>query len=140
MSAKGVRDNSPADHRDQQDSSREKNNLARPFVIWVSVVLPLLLALAAAYGLLLDVARLARWYQVARSIPLWRGGMATLVQACFVAFFFSVTYAALKRPRWGRVICAVFAVMVMAWIVWRAFTPIRILASRSRPARSRRAR
>jgi hypothetical protein len=97
--------------------------LARPFVIWVSVVLPLLLALLAGYGLLMDVARLARWHQVAESISLWRGFMAMLIQACFVALYLSVIYAALKRPRWGRVVCAAFAVVVTAWTVWRAFYP-----------------
>lgn len=97
--------------------------MVRPFVIWVSVVLPVLLALASAYGLLLEVARLTRWYHVAGSVSLWRGCLAVLIQTSLVAFFLSVAFAALKRPRWGRVICAMFAVMVMAWIVWRAFYP-----------------
>lgn len=87
------------------------------------MALPVLLALASAYGLLLEVARFARWYQVAGSVPLWRGCLAVLIQTCLVAFFLSVAFAALKRPRWGRAICAVFAVIVMAWIVWRAFNP-----------------
>lgn len=93
--------------------------MARPFVIWITVVFAVFLALLAAYGLLLDLGRLARWHSTGATI-FSRGGAVMLLQACLLGFFLSVALAALRLPRWARPVCAVFALLVMAWIVWRA--------------------
>jgi hypothetical protein len=95
----------------------------RPFVIWASLVMSALAAAAAIYGLQMRLDHLAGLYQQGGTSALWRDCVVIFIQTGLSAFLVAVTYAAFKRPRWGRGICGVFAVLLAIYVVYEAVHP-----------------
>lgn len=94
--------------------------MSRPFVIWVSVVVSGVYALSAAWGLLGDFLMLPRWLQ---TIGMARAGIVIVIQAALTAFLVAVVYSGLARPRWGHVVCGLFAVLFVCLLAYKALQP-----------------
>lgn len=94
--------------------------MSKPFVIWVSVVVSGALALFAAWGLLGDLLMLPRWLQ---TVGVARAGIVIVVQAVVTAALAAVVYAGVARPRWGRVVCSLFAVLLVCLLAYTALQP-----------------
>lgn len=94
--------------------------MSRPFVIWVSVVVSGVYALFAAWGLLGDFLMLPRWLQ---TVGMARAGVVIVVQMVVTAFLVVVVHAGLARPRWGHVVCSLFAVLFVCLLAYKALQP-----------------
>lgn len=94
--------------------------MSRPFVIWVSVVVSGGYALFAAWGLLRDFLLLPRWLQ---TVGMERAAIVIVVQMGVTAFLMAVVYAGLARPRWGHVVCSLFAALFLCLLAYKALQP-----------------
>lgn len=92
----------------------------RPPVIWVTVVLSGLLTLIATLGLLQDVARFPAWLRAFGLLPAVR---VIAIQALLAGFLMGVLYASLARPRWARVLCRLFAILLAVGMIYEGFHP-----------------
>jgi hypothetical protein len=97
--------------------------MTRPFSIWVTVVIAALLSVAAVVGLLKVVMQVPLWLASGSGVALWRIALLVAFQAAVAAFVVAVTYAALARPRWGHIVCAVFAVLITLEILYAGIHP-----------------
>ncbi|RCS28856.1 hypothetical protein DEO45_14235 [Rhodanobacter denitrificans] len=97
--------------------------MTRPFVIWVTVVLSVLLGVSAAFGLLKVILQVPMGLGPNSAIPVWRVLLMVAIQAVATMFLAAVVYAAFARPRWGRAVCAVFAVLLALMVLYAGFHP-----------------
>ncbi|WP_143526025.1 hypothetical protein [Rhodanobacter sp. C05] len=97
--------------------------MTRPFVIWVTVVISALLAVAAVFGLLKVILQLPLWLAPDSGMAVWRIVFIVAVQTVETVFLIAVSYAAFTRPRWGRVICAVFASLITLAMLYAGLHP-----------------
>lgn len=97
--------------------------MKKPFVIWVTLVISALLGLVAAFGLLKILLQVPTWLGPNSAIAAWRVLLIVAVQAAATAFLAAIVFAAFARPRWGRVACAVFAVLLALMVVYEGFHP-----------------
>lgn len=97
--------------------------MTRPFVIWVTVVISGLLAVAAVFGLLKVFLQVPLWLTPDSGMAAWRIVLIVAVQAAEAVFLIAVSYAAFTRPRWGRVVCAVFAGLITLAMLYAGINP-----------------
>lgn len=95
--------------------------MTRPFSIWVTAVLAALLSAAAVLGLLKVVMQVPHW--LGSGVAPWRIAALVAFQAALAAYVLAVVYAALARPRWGRVVCAVFAALIALEMLYACMHP-----------------
>lgn len=97
--------------------------MSRPFVIWVTAVISTILSVVAAWGLLKIILQVPQSLSLAGGLWTWRLVLGLLIQAAMTTFFVAVAYAAFVRPRWARVVCAVFAVLITMLVIYAGFHP-----------------
>ena len=97
--------------------------MTRPFVIWVTVVISALLSVVAAFGFLKIIVQVPFWLGSNGGIGGLRAVAIVAIQAVEILFLLAVAYAAFARPRWGRVACSVFAVLVALAVLYGSFHP-----------------
>lgn len=97
--------------------------MTRPFSIWVTVALAALLSAAAVLGLLKVVLQVPHWLASDSGVAPWRIAALVAFQAALAACVLAVAYAALARPCWGRVVCAVFAVLIALEMLYAGIHP-----------------
>lgn len=97
--------------------------MGRPFVVWVTVVISAMLAIVAAFGFLKMILEVLHWLALAGGIVTWRLVLGLSIQAAVTLFLIAVVYAGFARPRWGRVVSAVFAVLITLLVIYAGFHP-----------------
>jgi hypothetical protein len=97
--------------------------VTRPFVIWVTVVISALLSVVAVFGFLKIIVQVPFWLGSNSGIGGLRMVAIVAIQAAEVLFLLAVAYAAFARPRWGRVVCSVFADLIALAVLYGSVHP-----------------
>lgn len=97
--------------------------MTRPFLIWVTVVISALLCVVAAFGFLKILVQVPLWLGANSGIGGVRVLAIVVIQTAEILFLLAVVYAAFARPRWGRVVCSVFAVLIALGVLYAGIHP-----------------
>jgi len=95
----------------------------RPFVIWVTLLISTLLGVVAAFGFLKIIVQMPFVLGSNGGIGGLRVAAIVVTQAIEILFLLAVTYAAFARPRWGRAVCSVFAVLIALVVLYGGIHP-----------------
>lgn len=95
----------------------------RPFVIWVTVVISALLSVVTVFGFLKTIVQVTLWLGSDSDIGGLRVAAIVVIQAVKILLLLAVAYAALARPRWGRIVCSVFAVLIALAVLYSSIHP-----------------
>lgn len=97
--------------------------VTRPFLIWVTIVVSALFALVAAFGFLRIIVQVPLWLGTDSGVSGVRVLAVVVIQVARILFLLAVTYAAFARPRWGRLVCSVFAVLIALAVFYAGIHP-----------------
>jgi len=67
-----------------------------------------------------DVAHLPAWLREFGLLPTVR---VIAIQALLAGFLMGVLHASLARPRWARILCCLFAILLAARLIYNGFHP-----------------